>query len=264
MRQSLLILSTIIVGNLFGQSKTLPYKNTLNTQSERNELSVVRTGSAGTYSWSVDVYASHDYPVGGSSTDTVSDWLFTPPIKVTSGAQLAFRYFVYGITGQATPVDEFSIWYGRGSKQPFNGSYVKLADLTYRISNQQVWRDTSGIQLPFVSDTGYICFRYKATNNWFTLGLDSIAVVIPGLGVKSSQIEQTNVYPNPSSGCFRVDCNSDIHQIEVFDLNMRPVGLYQADGTRSKDITLESVNPGYYIVKIITATGTLYRKITVE
>lgn len=247
------------------QSKQLPYRNTMTTQQEKNELTVIRTGVSHLYTWNINSagFASHDYPVGGSSTDTVSDWLFTPPIKVTTGAQLAFKYWVYGITGSATPSDEFSVWYGKNGMQPGNGTFVKILDLTNKISSQMAWKDTNGIILPSIADSGYICFRYKATNNWFTVGLDSIVVAVPGLGVKNPELTKLKVYPNPAHSIVRIESSDIVNAVVIYNSNMQSLANIPVNDY-STEIKLESMNPGYYIVKIITATSTLYRKLHIE
>jgi hypothetical protein len=265
MRTILFLLLLSSVSFVGAQSKPLPYRNMMATTQEKAELSIVRTGVNHNYTWSFNStgFASHDYPVGGSSSDTVSDWLFTPPIKVTAGAKLAFKYWVYGITGTATPSDEFSVWYGKNSMNPNNGSYVKIADLTNMISSQFVWKDTSGIVIPSTADSGFICFRYKATNNWFTLGLDSIVVAIPGLSIHQPETSKLSMYPNPAQNFVRIDCSTEIASIEIYNTNLQLVNS-KSVGNNQVDVQLESMNPGYYIVKIITATGTLYRKLTIE
>jgi len=247
------------------QVKQLPYTNQFANSTERSEMVSVRTGNTTHYDWSVSsIYASHDYPVGGNQSDTVSDWLFTPPLKVTGNSVLAFRYFVYGITGTATPSDEFSVWYGKSSKQPKNGTFVKIADLTQKVSNQLVWRDTSGIVLPFSADTGYVCFRYRATNNWFTLGVDSIVIKSNTSSIKTSGIESFQVYPNPAKDILHIEGQNDMLQIELLNSQMQVVQSVLPEHSHNAQLSLSIQSPGYYLLKIITLTGTYYRKIVVE
>lgn len=249
------------------QSRQLPYKNFFSTTSERNEMTTVRTGANSTYSWSYNQtsgFASHDYPVGGSETDTVSDWLFTPPIRIVEGTILSFRYTVFGITGTATPVDEFSVWYGKGSMDPFNGSFVKLADLTHKIENQYNWHDTNSIQLPFATDTGLICFRYKATNNWFVINLDSIVVTQPGLSIPDFQTPDAIVYPNPGTGTFNVISKTPMQNITVTNQLGKEILTIEPADPLNAQLDLSAAEAGYYIIKFITATGTYYRKLTIN
>lgn len=264
-----LVILTIAIP-AFSQIKQLPYSNSFSNATERNELTVVRKGVASSSTWNLGnstiLYASHDYPVGGSSTDTVSDWLFTPPIKIVNGTILSFKYYVYGITGSATADDEFSVWYGKNSKDPDNGTYVKIADLTNKISTSTAWKDTSGINLPFASDTGYVVFRYRATNNWFTLGLDSIVIKETLTGVIPIEYisNEDKFYPNPSTGIINFIYGVDVLQTEVMSINSRLLGTFDANDINNGSLDLSSVGPGVYILRIITTTGTLYRKLVLE
>lgn len=188
------------------QSLSLPYRNEFKTSADRSAFSIVRKGATTSYSWrtgtSGDAYASHDYPVGNTDKDTTSDWMVSPALKIPVGSVLSFKYFVFGITGMAQPIDRFAVWFGKGSADPANGTYVKVCDLTQTISNQYQWKDTFGIQIPSGSDTGYIAFEYQATNNWFVVGFDSIVLKDPGTGIKpflTCVHQETSVYPNPST-----------------------------------------------------------------
>lgn len=256
-----------MTGSLMAQARQLPYKNFMSTTQEKNDLVSVRTGSTATYDWSVNTtlgYASHDYPVGGSSTDTVSDWLFTPPIKVSATTVLSFKYWVYGITGNVTPADEFSVWFGKSSRNPNNGTFVKIADLTNKVATNFNWRDTSGIQIPFSADSGYICFRYRATNNWFTLGLDSIVLTEPGLSIKEIVSSAFSSYPNPANDRLTFTSVNPIYSIELINIHNQIVHSGTYTGTQSGEMELSAVESGYYILKVITSTGTLYRRLLVE
>gem|GEM_PF-3477648 len=259
-----LIILLLFYRALNAQVKTLPYKNAFETAADRTAFVSVRTGATATSDWSYNTgpnsSAYHDYPVGGSATDTVSDWLFSPPIKVTSGAVLSFKYYVYGITGSATPSDEFSIWYGKSTMNPKNGKYVKLLDLTDKISTSSVWKDTSGIALPFAADTGYVVFRYRATNNWLTLALDSIVVKMPGLSVDDLRHGAVNVqiYPNPGNEILNVSINKEIQQIDVMEIDGRVI--YTSFLTdKLQVIPIATWQTGTYLLRIKTDGGVVYR-----
>ena len=248
------------------QVKNLPYRNGFETSAQRSEFTSVRLGDTLAYNWSYHVsslkYAYHDYPVGGNPDDTVSDWLFTPPIKVTNGAVLSFRYFVYGITGTASPSDEFSIWYGKRNTNPENGTYVRLLDLTHKISSTMSnWRDTAGIQLPFTTDTGYVSFRYRATTNWFTIGVDSVVVKIPGLAVNEIRgMDQVRIYPNPCVDVLNIQAASNIRYLSIIASDGREL-VTKAIDNATYSVPLTSLNGGMYTLRLETVDGITYHRL---
>ena len=250
--------------SVVAQPKSLPYLNMFTTNSQRSEFTMVRTGVTSSYNWSFstagDPYASHDYPVGGNSTDTVSDWLFSPPLKVTSGAVLAFKYYVYGITGSATPSDQFSIWCGKRNTNPGNGTYVMVADLTSMVTSAfNYWRDTS-FTLPFATDTGYVVFRYRATNNWFTLGVDSVSVIDPHSSVKPIEnMAGITLTPNPCSTFVSINGKEVIESISVQSMDGKLLGTYavNANGFR---LDIGELPTGIYMLSVRMGRTTVYRK----
>ena len=259
MRTLLLSCSLLLTISIFAQSKTLPYKNTFTTAGEKAEFTILREGITTSYNWNISTIASHDYPVGSNSDDTTRDWLFSPPIKVSADAILSFKYYVYGITGNATPNDEFSVWYGRGSKDPHNGSFVKIMDLTSKIQNTYVWRDTANVELPFASDSGYIVFKYQATNNWFVVGLDSIVVKKPGLSIDKKTFEtQAELFPNPGNSMVSIHSNENILGVTVTDLSGRLFAINT--DIANKQVDVSGLPAGVYTFAINTGKGTTYRR----
>lgn len=243
----------------FAQSKTLPYKNGFTTAGEKAEFTSLREGITTSYNWNISIIASHDYPVGSNSDDTTRDWLFSPPIKVSADAILSFKYYVYGITGIATPNDEFSVWYGRGSKDPRNGTFVKILDLTSKIQNTYKWVDTANVELPYASDTGYIVFKYQATNNWFVIGLDSIVVKKPGLSIDKKTFEnQAELFPNPGNNLVQIKCDESILEVSVTDLSGR---LFVINSNLdSKSVDVSTLTAGVYTFAIRTQNGVNYKR----
>lgn len=249
--------------SLAAQPKNLPYTNMFTTSGQRAEFTSVRTGVTTHFDWSFnttsDPHASHDYPVGGDASDTVSDWLFSPPLKITSGAVLAFKYYVYGITGSATPSDQFSIWYGKGNNNPYNGTYMMLADLTSRITSAfEHWQDTS-FTLPSPSDTGYVVFRYRATNNWFTLGVDSISVIDPGSGIKAINMSSLHVMPNPCSTSMHISSQAAMESLSVIGIDGKLLAAYSLNADEFQ-LDIAMLPKGTYFLSVQTVAGKVYRK----
>lgn len=156
----------------------LPYSTSFETQSEQDDWEQFRTGVTDFYDWgfatpSTGAYMTHDYPVGASASDTTIDWFVSPEIHFHSTSKLQLSANLFNMIG-VTPEDRFEIWVSMGSKDPADGDYQMLVDMTnYGVNGQ--WTDTSGI---VIADTGvgYMAFVYQATQNWFTVAVDSIEI----------------------------------------------------------------------------------------
>lgn len=263
MRLFFISLSSLAL-SLAAQPKNLPYINMFTNSVQRAEFVSVRTGVTTNYDWdyatTADPHASHDYPVGGTSTDTISDWLFSPPMKVTLGAVLAFKYYVYGISGSATPSDQFSIWYGKRNTNPHNGTYIMLADLTSKVTSAfEHWQDT-GFTLPFAADTGYVVFRYRATTNWFTLGLDSVSVIDPNASIKTiDEMPGITLMPNPCSTFMQIEGKDVIENLSVQSIDGRMLRICPVNSNAFK-LDISELPQGTYLLSVQTVSGIGYKR----
>lgn len=220
MRVVLLFLSTFCFTQIYSQSKTLPYFNDFSTQADQDEMEIYRLGQTAVFGWSftqtTNPYVSHDYPVGGNG-DTVSDWLVSPLLNLGTGAMISFKYNVYGITGQATSDDEFSIWAHKGNGGP-DSTWVKVSDLTQTIGTSTSFKDTGNISIPIQGDSIRIAFKYRATNNWFVVALDSVKVYLNGLGTSTNNKLQVRVYPNPVKDELSISSANNISKISISNM----------------------------------------------
>jgi len=63
----------------------------------------------------------------------------------------------------------------------------------------------------------------------------------------------TTLYPNPTAGILRIEANSPVGQVEIFDnrgVSMGKAGLKTLPGSNVREISLQGMRPGIYFVKV--------------
>jgi hypothetical protein len=210
LRLHLLALSTCSTLALCAQV-ALPYSTGFDSGAQQAGWQQFRTGSLSNYDWGMGPSGTapsapnilyHDYPVGGTSTDTVADWFVSPLLDLTTGAELSIRINVFSITGANTPADQMKVMLLTGSNDPDAATSISLlADLTDSVSSSPDYITVAGIDIPATAGGGYIAFKYRATNNWFTIGLDDVNVTGSGIGMEEAapaDLSVLVVFPNPT------------------------------------------------------------------
>lgn len=193
------LLQCLTASIVFSQGLSLPYYTGFDSPSEKAGWQQFRTGFLSLYSWGTNSgILFHDYNVGGNSTDTVIDWFVSPPLNFTSPGTITMKVRTGGFS---TPFpDNCEIWFGTGNPNPATGNFVLIANLSYMQPKYQ-WLDTS-VNVSFVSDSGYIAFKYKTIGAfWMDYGIDSIWVSSPvGINEKENFNKiGVNIFPNPFS-----------------------------------------------------------------
>jgi hypothetical protein len=190
---------------VFSQGVSLPYNSGFDSAPEKAGWQQYRTGFLSTYSWGYSAGASsgttcvsHDYNVGGNSGDIVIDWYVSPPLNLTTTSKLSLKVKTGGFS-TPTP-DNFEILYGTDKQNPATGNFTVIANLSYMLPQNQ-WRDTT-INIPFVSDSGYIALKYKTIGAaWSTYAFDNISISADPVSIYESNSKKngTTCFPNPFS-----------------------------------------------------------------
>jgi hypothetical protein len=202
--------------------KTLPYSNMVDTPSEIMELTEYRLGATNFFNWSTTGgVISHDYPVGATSTDTTYDWMVTPELDFTYGAKLSMVVRGFAIIG-ITPEDYFGVWVSNGAKDPAMGDYVEVADLSNYILAESGFQDTNDIDLGVTAGSGYVAFVYGATNNWYTVAVDSIEVnATTSIGVAEEKtLSKTKIYPTIADNNITIEVPYSFKRMKYSVLNL--------------------------------------------
>lgn len=95
----------------------------------------------------------------------------------------------------------------------------------------------------------YVAIKLTPTANAQSLNIDNVEWNTTA-GTHTFDLSKVHVYPNPTSGTFRVDSQLDIKQIEVYNSVGQRILV-----TDEKEINLQNAANGLYIVTVTAADG---------
>ena len=100
----LLCIQFILITSVKSSGLTLPYATGFDSPAEKAGWNIYRTGVLSQYSWGYSgggfsgQCVSHDYNVGGASTDTVVDWFVSPAMNFSSTGTVALKVNTSGFS----------------------------------------------------------------------------------------------------------------------------------------------------------------------
>jgi hypothetical protein len=200
-----LLVSLFFSALSFSQGLALPYNTGFDSAPQQAGWQQYRTGFLSGSAWSygggafsVPTCVSHDYNVGGNTTDTVVDWFISPPINFTNVGTMSIKVQTGGFS---TPFpDSFEILFGTDHQDPATGNFVVIANLSYMLPQYQ-WLDTT-FSIPFASDSGYIALKYKTIGAaWSTYSFDNISMDVANASIDENNPANATIrcLPNPFS-----------------------------------------------------------------
>lgn len=200
LKNLLAVLLLFYISNSCFAQTDLPYSTDWANTSSQNEWTQYRVTPSNLFDWDFNNSGelTHDYPVGNTQGDTIRDWMVSPAINFFSTSKLSFRAKTFTFIGSAD-VDYFGIWFSAGSKDPNDGDYVELVDLT-NFSSDNIWKDTTNVEIPYTAPTGYIAIVYEEDNNWFTVGIADIVITPDNPMSSNSNLEEErdiHFFPSP-------------------------------------------------------------------
>ncbi len=205
----------------------------------------------------------HDY----NDTGTVEDWYVSPALTILSQSSVSLKIRTFAVMGNAIATDYIGVWYSSGSGDPNDGQFTEVAELTGLTipANQLVWVDTT-INLPFTSGSGYVAFKFKNENNWFTISIDNVTVTALVTGMENKLTENDLlIHPNPSAGKIFIKCSKKINSIAIY--NLLGEKIYSTDAgiiQKSEGIDLYDYPKGIYFVKVDDGVSTDLKRIVVQ
>lgn len=251
----------------------LPYSNGFDDANQIDDWVLYRKGLTtinGSPSHAWEPYASagaatapnylmHDYPVGYEGTEMTDDWLVSESIDFTNGAKLSFKAWIYAIAG-TMPGDAIEVYLLQGSQDPATATQTQVASLISLVDNMgslnsPIWKDTSDIIIPATIGDAYLAIRYTCINNWFTVAIDDLKLVVDPTGIADAEkgVLSVQLYPNPATAVlqWRIS-NNDIRKLckeegILFNYTSQVLKRFPvADGF----LDINSLQPGIYYVKI--------------
>jgi hypothetical protein len=220
---SFLLLFT--TNTLFSQSIILPYYTGFDSPSEQVGWQQFRTGFISNFDWGNNGAIGHDYNVGGNSTDTVIDWYVSPPLNFTSVGMMTMKVKTGGFS--IPTLDNCEVWFGTNDPNPSTGNFVLIGNLS-DMQPQYQWLDTT-INIPFISDSGYVAFKYKTIGAaWMTYTIDSITISSTTVGIDKVvpfNKLRANIIPNPLISIATIYFEYEIRngQLNLYNISGRKV-----------------------------------------
>jgi hypothetical protein len=252
-----ILLSILSVSFCHAQGLTLPYTTGFDSPTQKAGWQQFRLGNDPTsYSWSYAgggfsaTCVSHDYNVGASATDTIRDWFVSPPLNITTPSTLTLKVKTGGFS---TPFpDSFEVLFSSKKQNPASGNYTVIANLSYMLPQYQ-WLDTV-LNIPTVTDSGYIAFKYKTISAaWSTYAFDNIMVAEP-VSVHSNAIGiSMRSYPNPLTSETTINTSMPLANATITVYNNTGELVKQLDDLSGQKFTLhrDNLSNGIYYLRLI-------------
>lgn len=138
---------------------------------------------------------------------------------------------------------------------PTKLGYLDRALGTWTIYDEQntpiIFTDGAGIELDTL---GNLWVVNKQLLHVFTTGIEPVWVGVSELTKDNPSIV---IYPNPSKNEIHIQTNElNIERVEIIDVN----GKVLITSTSCKNISLEVLDPGLYVVQVISHSGTILKK----
>lgn len=229
---SISIVAILLAGALRAQIHPLPFYNTFDSPQQQGEWTEYRTGFQHIVHWSYNTDNSvtgpsslhHASPESTDPADSICDWMVSPAIAFDDEAVLMFLSYGYKI-GDVQPTDYFGVWFSDSLKDPSDGGYVELMNLTDdAVSQINTWR-TSIIDIPYTTPSGYIAFVFKSSVSKYKIYIDDLSVQkVDNTGVpEKEEQELVQLYPNPASDYFTIRKlnETEVGSLELYDLTGR-------------------------------------------
>ncbi|HRH65518.1 MAG TPA: choice-of-anchor J domain-containing protein [Bacteroidia bacterium] len=243
----------------FSQGLPLPYFTGFDSPSEQAGWQQYRTGFISNYAWGFSgggfnaQCVSHDYNVGGNPTDTVVDWFVSPPLNFTTTGTMALKVRTSGFS---TPFpDSFEILFGTYTQDPSAGNFTVIANLSF-MQPQFQWLDTV-IDIPFVSDSGYIALKYKTIGAaWSTYAFDNIEISASPVSVPEKVLRNSvlNCFPNPFTMATTIHLSDGLAksflQIRLLDVYGNELRRYLPGVSNTILLTREGLPAGIYLLNV--------------
>jgi hypothetical protein len=251
----------------------LPYYTGFDNTTQQSGWQEFRKGFLSPEEWtynSFNAYSApntlyHDYPVGSSGPDTTLDWFVSPSFDFSSGAVIdSVKIMVYSITGSTMPVDYFGIYLLHGSANPSAATgVIELANLTSYVSSAATWNNAGPITIPATSGTSYIAFKYRATNNWFTVSVDDLYINSITTGINDHEnTSAITIAPNPVEDFLTITNEfSDDMQITITDISGKLLKSFSASRiSPKKQLDVSELDCGIYFLSVTNGRSTRVKK----
>lgn len=213
--------------------------------------------------------SAHRYKMSTLDTagveSALSDYHQTMHLQVTTAGEMLWSW--YKIEGSSNPVSFFNCYRDNDGTGDF--TIVNVADGTI-----QAWTDSDYGLYPssrYVVDVDWTisCSASRENVETSRSNLDERVAANPALGVDEALAEQVEVYPNPSNGPINVRIPTQLEATGYIVWSELGAVSYQQSLPKNiynnqQIVNIPSVAPGLYLVEILTATGSVTKKVVVK
>ncbi len=255
------LLSVFMASAAFAQSKALPYTTGFDSNIEQTGWQEYRTKALSAQHWEVSPSGfsgngiSHDYNVGGNTTDTVVDWFVSPPLKLTAQSKMTLKLQTQGFSIPFP--DNLQVLYCSKKQNPSLGNFVVIANLSMMQPKYQ-WLDTT-VTIPFISDSGYVAFRYKTIGaEWSTYAIDNISITTIPVGInEQKQVKYpVRISPNPFTTTCSIMITDELMQssptVKLFDIAGQEIQQEFIRHHNTLEFNRSNLKSGMYFLRIMT------------
>lgn len=244
---------------------SLPYFTGFDSPSQKAGWKEYRKGFLSSYKWTNSSMLSHDYNVGGNTTDTVDDWYVSPAFNFKNKGKITFKGRSGGFSNPNG--ENLRLYFSSTKADPATGNYQLIANLSY-LPKGMAFKDTL-VDIPFTADSGFIAFRYITIGSaWWVPNIDSITVFSSGTASvdnfgKGKQIE---LFPNPVNNALFFKLNSEISacRFKLYDLcGKETLNRRIEAGTHSIAIK-QTAGAYFYVIEDLSGSFIQRGKLVVE
>lgn len=245
----------------FSQGLNLPLYSNFDSKNDREFWKEYRLGNKHLHSWDFSnaiTYTKpyslfHDYPLGNHITDTVYDYMVSPPLDLKNGGVIYFQMIIFSANRNQNNSDKFCIYLGNESRNPKLGKFSEFINLNNYADNSSKWKEIK-LMIPPQNDSCFIALYYQATNEIFTVNIDNL--IIQHTDVKENiNANSVVLFSNPY--------NQKKHFDVKFEGQLLLLNLYDLEGKCLISQTIENgknkfkkkLEPGVYDLKITDITG---------
>jgi Secretion system C-terminal sorting domain len=239
----------------------LPYFENFNDDAADGWLNFRESDTVGA-TWQFNLSAYHEgYFPHGHPGVMLDDWVVSPELDLSTAAKVAFQYQTYTL-GSILPGDSIQCYLLSGSRNPSAAGKHLLCNITP--DSTYAAHDTI-VDIPAVSGSAYIAFRYTATTDSMyavvVTNIDVTADASTGIIETGNTKYQLCIYPNPATKFIYWDSklqsiiNGD--QGEITDIAGKVSTTFSIAKGR---LDISTFQPGLYFWKAGNTTSSFIKK----
>jgi len=211
--------------------------------------------------------------IGATSNNIVDAW---PAGDIDINTERYVQFAIKANTGTNVTVDSVGLYAGAAggsglryrilySKNADFSNPVTLDDRTSNVSNTMVtlsykpmlqFNENEGFYLRF-----YPWYNGAATLKYLCLSSLTIKCKVSSVsGTENIPENKIEIYPNPSNGVLKINCSSEIKQVEIYKLSGQAVENFSSVNKNIFYLDMSEKINGVYIIKIITNESTFIEK----